>query len=313
MADETSKDLDEPLTPIELEPPRAIPAVGPSPDPVPASPIAGADQLDVEGEGIYCPICNYNLTGILSGRCPECGSMFHREALLEAQRSNQVTLIPWECPGYMPMLQRLGQTLRICLFKPDRFAFAFSVQPQRTRAWSFFVGVLFTTLGITTAIVAIAIWLDSSEINTPLDTILNLIGVMLFTALLVAGTTLATSITLWLTNPHYDGLRHFTPWLSICCYASSHYLMVAIVLPFALLEGIITNGFIMMNISMGIVMLGCGGLCGFTLKAVMNHRTARHRQNAMGPFLLVVIYLTGPICAVVATGLIGEYVSMFLR
>ncbi|MFQ5502785.1 MAG: hypothetical protein ACE5EQ_10880, partial [Phycisphaerae bacterium] len=126
MADETSKDLAEPLTPIELEPPRAIPVARPSHDPAPASSSSAAnsassaasvDQLEVEGEGIYCPICNYNLTGILSGRCPECGSMFHREALLEAQRSNQVTLIPWECPGYMPMLQRLGQTLRISLFK----------------------------------------------------------------------------------------------------------------------------------------------------------------------------------------------------
>lgn len=236
--------------------------------------------------------------------------MFHREALLEAQRSNRVTLIPWDSPRYMPRVQRLWETLRICLFKADRFAFAFSVQPQRTRAWSFFVGVLFATLGITAAIAAMDVGLNPDQFRSLNDTILTLIGALLFTSLLVAGTTLATAIMLWLTNPHYDGQRHFTPWLSICCYASSHYLMVAIVLPFTPMAMTMTGGLVMINT--GLVLVGCGGLCGFTLNAVMKHRTARHRRSTIGPVLLFVIYLAAPFCAMGATLFVVYFVDTYI-
>lgn len=88
-------------------------------------------------EEIYCPICNYNLTGILNGRCPECGSFFDRQAIMANQQANRITLIPWDDPAETEFWPRFKKTLAICLFDAKRFAFAFSVQPQRTRAYSF--------------------------------------------------------------------------------------------------------------------------------------------------------------------------------
>jgi len=70
-------------------------------------------------EEIYCPICNYNLTGIMTGRCPECGSLFDREGLMANQKANRITLIPWDDPAETLFLPRLKKTLAICLLTPS--------------------------------------------------------------------------------------------------------------------------------------------------------------------------------------------------
>lgn len=44
-----------------------------SPEPKPSSPV---------DEQLHCPQCGYNLTGIASRRCPECGVRFDRRALM---------------------------------------------------------------------------------------------------------------------------------------------------------------------------------------------------------------------------------------
>ena len=36
-------------------------------------------------EGVVCPTCGYNLTGLREARCPECGSQFTLDQLLQAQ------------------------------------------------------------------------------------------------------------------------------------------------------------------------------------------------------------------------------------
>ena len=43
-----------------------------------------------EGIGLPCPHCGYDLRGIHSDRCPECGETFERSALRAAY-------LPWEC------------------------------------------------------------------------------------------------------------------------------------------------------------------------------------------------------------------------
>lgn len=34
--------------------------------------------------GLHCPVCHYNLTGLVTERCPECGSPFDRDQLFQA-------------------------------------------------------------------------------------------------------------------------------------------------------------------------------------------------------------------------------------
>ena len=45
-----------------------------------------ADRLARSGaDGIVCPTCGYNLTGLKGSRCPECGSEFTLDQLLASQ------------------------------------------------------------------------------------------------------------------------------------------------------------------------------------------------------------------------------------
>ncbi len=55
-------------------------------------PSAPNDRL--EDEEIFCPVCGYNLTGNLTGRCSECGGLFDREMLLKAREVSFDALMP---------------------------------------------------------------------------------------------------------------------------------------------------------------------------------------------------------------------------
>ena len=48
-----------------------------------------ASSLPLPGAGIVCPECGYDLQGITSERCPECGTAIDRSSLAESR-------IPWE-------------------------------------------------------------------------------------------------------------------------------------------------------------------------------------------------------------------------
>ena len=44
-----------------------------------------AARLDQSADGIVCPTCGYNLTGLTATRCPECGTQFTLDQLLASQ------------------------------------------------------------------------------------------------------------------------------------------------------------------------------------------------------------------------------------
>ena len=52
------------------------------------SPAERAERLSATGrDGVVCPTCGYNLTGLNEPRCPECGSEFTLDQLLASQPS----------------------------------------------------------------------------------------------------------------------------------------------------------------------------------------------------------------------------------
>jgi hypothetical protein len=58
-------------------------AVGPQPAPTSdETQIALPDWAEI-AEDIYCPLCNYNLRGLIEPRCPECGYRFNWPELLD--------------------------------------------------------------------------------------------------------------------------------------------------------------------------------------------------------------------------------------
>jgi len=42
------------------------------------------------GKAVFCPRCGYNLTGLYEARCPECGSKFTLDQLMQAQQGEQL-------------------------------------------------------------------------------------------------------------------------------------------------------------------------------------------------------------------------------
>jgi hypothetical protein len=64
---------------------------------------------------LYCPECGYDLRGIESGRCPECGGEIDRSQLGES-------LIPWRHRRRLGLVRALVQTFWLASFKPAVFA-----------------------------------------------------------------------------------------------------------------------------------------------------------------------------------------------
>lgn len=289
----------------------------PDADPVPTEVLTPAGEHPpgqaLGDEEIYCPLCNYNLTGVHSGRCPECGSDFHREALFTAQRANQITLIPWDDPEPASFFDRLRQTLRVCLFDPRRFAFAFSVQPQDTRASRFaLITLLPAWLSFAAPAALGALLARKFPQSVLVDDVAEQFGIGLLSASLVIiaqGLIIAISACiLWVFCPHYDGRPHLRPWLAICAYASSHLLLTPVIIPIFLLfatwpgaegELLLTHA-----VAMSVVILGCGLLTACTLRGVVELRCPAASGGKIAIALLVLLHA--------AMGLIGTAVCMGL-
>lgn len=266
-------------------------------------------------EEIYCPLCNYNLTGVESGRCPECGGVFHRESLFVAQKSNEIALIPWDDPESMNVVRRFGRTLSICLFNARRFAFAFSVQPRRTRAASFQIIIMAFVLAVS----SLPVWfgahfarLGNSDVllSEPVD----VLGIGLITvAILVVALnvlTLLTAIVLWLLCPHFDGSLHFGPWYAITAYASAHWLFVAAGMPLFLLFLRQCGGepSLALMAMLAVILLACGWLQVATISGIVRLRTAPSANRRLALFLLTLFLGVFALLAPVVSGLVAAVI-----
>lgn len=267
-------------------------------------------QSSANDEKIYCPLCNYNLTGVHSGRCPECGGIFHREALFAAQKSNQITLIPWDDPEPMSLLRRFGRTLSVCLFNARRFAFAFSVQPQRTRAASFQILVMLavTALSCLPVLVGAAVTRSGKNLVLTVD-VDDVLGIGLLTVavilIVLVFLTLLSAAILWLLCPHYDGSLKFGPWYAITAYATAHWLFIGAALPFYFLflnwsGGEPTLAMVSMFV---VILLGCGSLQVATIGGIVKLRTAPSAGRRIAILLLALMHGATALFAPVLGGL----------
>ncbi len=267
---------------------------------VPTVTQSAPDELEVEGEGIYCPVCNYNLSGVHSGRCPECGALFSRTALLDSQASQKIVLMPWDRPDHAPFFRRFRETLSVCLLKAERFAFAFSVQPQRSNVWTFYAWVLFACMAMAVMQVAISLAFTRNTIFMPSNIVAIFAGYVAFTFMLVTSLTFVPALLLWTQCRHFDGRRHFAPWLSICAYASAHFLLLGVCVPLGLVPAAMNHE--AMTIVSVLCVVGVVALWGCTMRAVIDMRRSRWET---GPFLMVALTLTAAGCMLVSFVLAG--------
>ncbi len=297
---------------IELEP---LPAQDTDTTSIPtAVPVAVPVQID--DEEIYCPVCNYNLTGVFSGRCPECGALFDRYALIAAQQANQITLIPWDDPEEMPLRQRFWATLKICLVNPERFAFAFSVRPQKTRVAAFFVGTTLATMLIGLLVfLAYALGVQWAEDWNPFThlSLTYCVDVCVFTVLSILLATFLSAVMLFAFCPHYDGKNHFMPWLSISAYASAHYMMTAAAIPVALVvPSMVARPGLFEFCSFAFAFwTGCLALCALTIRAVVRLRTSGRTTAESALMLLLLIHFVVAITMAAMAPQIAEPIMWF--
>jgi hypothetical protein len=290
--------------PYEIELVPLPPEVRPAPGVVADRP--GVAKVVTEDEEIYCPVCGYNLSGIFRGRCPECGAFFDRSALIAAQQANAITLIPWDDPQEAVFWERLYRTVRICLLDAERFAFAFSVQPRESKAGSFFVGATAATtvIGVLAALAfMLRSWIDGNPNTALSDSLLAICFIGAFIPLTMTLATVATGVFLWVFCPHYDGQRHFRPWLSIAAYAAAHYLMMAAAVPVAWVLPLMSrSGEFEFWEAMACIWAGCGLLCVFTLRAVIDWRTSDVDSPRFLVFLIAFIHF--------AAGLVSFFLAV---
>ena len=53
------------------------------------------ERLTAAGaEHVSCPVCGYNLTGLREARCPECGSQFTLDQLIQSQVDRDKAVLP---------------------------------------------------------------------------------------------------------------------------------------------------------------------------------------------------------------------------
>lgn len=74
---------------------------------------------------LFCPGCQYNLRGIESDRCPECGIVVERGAIAAFS-------VPWECRREIGFLKAFLKTCALSIFRPGRLGDAL-VGPVRYR------------------------------------------------------------------------------------------------------------------------------------------------------------------------------------
>ncbi|MBN2447057.1 MAG: hypothetical protein JXO22_10040 [Phycisphaerae bacterium] len=95
--------------------------------------------------GLLCPVCEYNLTGIASERCPECGTAIDWDKVrLQRQRETERIGPPWERARWLLLPVAFVQTALQAALMPWRLAARIQSRPPLLRPLAFLVICILT-------------------------------------------------------------------------------------------------------------------------------------------------------------------------
>jgi len=88
-------------------------------------------------EGLYCPACDYLLTGLTRNRCPECGTEFDPAKLRRSQSDGVRPVEPWGRVEQIGLLRASVECWLNVIASPRQFARSFPRAPRLSDAIQF--------------------------------------------------------------------------------------------------------------------------------------------------------------------------------
>ncbi|GJM26505.1 MAG: hypothetical protein DHS20C16_29200 [Phycisphaerae bacterium] len=114
-------------------------------------------------EGLRCPECEYNLTGLVEDVCPECGRPFDREQLLAELAGATVPIPIWSQRDEIGDVRAFGRTVLEIWAHPTRFAKRFPQNPDCDDAVLFSRWCLGIAMGVWLIPLAFLLFVDASS------------------------------------------------------------------------------------------------------------------------------------------------------
>jgi hypothetical protein len=178
---------------------------------------------------LHCPRCGYNLTGLSTPRCPECGKVFDAAQLAAGYaRENVATRLdgcdPWQphqalCASLLELLHNAA--------RPGRASRRITLDgPWWASAWILLGGLLWTWV-IATAVIAVAVFIhERTSPGTAAKAAVFWIVPRLLLALAIPSALCALALTL---SPHLPRKASWRQRLRIfACTSSGLLLLMAV-------------------------------------------------------------------------------------
>lgn len=161
---------------------------------------------------LYCLSCGYNLTGLVSPRCPECGTIVPREILGGRPAVREQPATPWEHIGGVA---GFVQTFFLSLFAPRRLIMTFPAFHNRSRAEDY--SLICYSIGFVLLVVGCVF----SPIGNAAVMISAAIGLLF--SIRIADWMVARWLEHQLTTLNVEDTRHF--WRGVLHYQSAFVLL----------------------------------------------------------------------------------------